>query len=249
MEGSHLVVICILKDSNFQLPTHALVDCGATGYAFIDEDFARHYNLPLYCLKTPRSLEFIDGRPIESGDVTHLTKLTMTVDKHTETLLLFVTKLGHHPIVLGIPWLRHHDVHISFSKNTLSFDSNYCLTNCATTAATTKGISIPIPEKQGHQICMINTVSFRRLTRKLAEYKIFSASLQEINAALKDTQPTNEELIKKHVSPEYHEFARLLSGAHASKLPPHRPYDHKIPIKEEFTPPFGPLYSLSKNEL
>ena len=28
MEVSHLVVTCILKDSNFQLPTHALVDCG-----------------------------------------------------------------------------------------------------------------------------------------------------------------------------------------------------------------------------
>ena len=73
--GSHLVVTCILKDSNFQLPTHALVDCDATGYAFIDEDFARHHNLSLYRLKTPRSLEVIDGRPIESGNVTHLTKL------------------------------------------------------------------------------------------------------------------------------------------------------------------------------
>ena len=175
MEGSYLVVTCILKDSNFQLPTHAQVDCGATGYAFIDRDFAHHHNLLLYCLKTPRSLEVIDTRTIESGNVTHMTKLTMTIDKHTETLPLFVTKLGHYPIVLGIPWLRHHDVHISFAKNTLSFDSDNCLRNCDPTAATTKGISIPIPEKQGQQICMINAVSFRRLTRKPAEHKIFSA--------------------------------------------------------------------------
>src|SRR5690606_7659833 len=27
------------------------------------------------------------------------------------------------------------------------------------------------------------------------------------------------------------------------------PYDHAIPLKEGFTPPFGPLYSLSHNEL
>ena len=96
---------------------------------------------------------------------------------------------------------------------------------------------------------MINAVSFRQPTRKPAEHKIFSASLREINAALKDTQPTNEELIKKHVPPEYHEFARLFSEAQASKLPPHRPYDHKITTKEGFTPSFGPLYLLSKNEL
>ena len=80
IEVSHLVVTYILKDRNFQLPTHALVDCGATGYAFIDEDFAHHNNLPLYHLKTPRSLEIIDGMTIESGDVSHMTKLTMTID-------------------------------------------------------------------------------------------------------------------------------------------------------------------------
>ena len=161
MEGSYLVVTCILKHSNFQLPTHALVYCRGTGYTFIDEHFAHHYNLPLYRLKTPRSLEVIDGMLIESGDVNHLTKLTMTIDKHMEMLPLFVTKLGHYPIVLGIPWLRHHDVHISFSINTLSFDSDYCLTNWAPTDSTTKEISIPIPEKQGQLICMINALSFR----------------------------------------------------------------------------------------
>ena len=35
----------------------------------------------------------------------------------------------------------------------------------------------------------------------------------------------------------------------AEILPPHRSYDHKIPLKEGFTPSFGPLYSLSKPEL
>ena len=114
MEDSHLVVTCILKDSNLQLRTHALVDCRATGYVFIDEDYLRHHNIPLYRLKTPRSLEVIDARPIECGDVTHLSKLTITIDKHTETLPLFVTNIGHYSIVLGILWLQHHDVHISF---------------------------------------------------------------------------------------------------------------------------------------
>ena len=119
---------------------------------------------------------------MESGDVTHLTKLTITIDKHSETLPLFVTKLGHYPIVLSIPGLRHHDVLISFAKNTLSFDSDNCLSNCAAIAATTKGISIPPPKKPDHKICMINAVLFRRLTRKRDEHKIFSASMREINS-------------------------------------------------------------------
>jgi hypothetical protein len=35
----------------------------------------------------------------------------------------------------------------------------------------------------------------------------------------------------------------------ANKLPPHCPYDHHIPLKDRFTLPFGPIYSLSRTEL
>jgi hypothetical protein len=51
------------------------------------------------------------------------------------------------------------------------------------------------------------------------------------------------------VPPEYHKFLPLFSEAEANKLPPHHPYDHHIPLKEGFTPPFGPIYSLSRTEL
>ena len=48
---------------------------------------------------------------------------------------------------------------------------------------------------------------------------------------------------------EYHEFLLLFSEAVAKALPPHWAYDQKIPLREGFTPRFGPLYSLSKTEL
>jgi len=40
-----------------------------------------------------------------------------------------------------------------------------------------------------------------------------------------------------------------LKKAVAEVLPLHRSCDHKIPLKEGFTPPLGPIYSLSKPEL
>jgi hypothetical protein len=48
---------------------------------------------------------------------------------------------------------------------------------------------------------------------------------------------------------EYHKFLPLFSEAEANKLPPHRPYDHCIPLKEHFTLPFRPIYPLSRTEL
>lgn len=47
----------------------------------------------------------------------------------------------------------------------------------------------------------------------------------------------------------YHQYADVFSKQNADKLPPHRPYDHHIPLKDGTTPPFGPIYSLSEVEL
>ena len=96
---------------------------------------------------------------------------------------------------------------------------------------------------------MIYALSVGRLTRKPADNKIFSTTIREINKVLDNNPPTNEELIKKHVPAEYHEFAKLFSELQAQKLPQHRRYNHKIRLKDKFTSPFGPLYSLLRNEL
>ena len=113
MDGRHLVISCILVVDNKKISTHMLIDSGATGLAFVDEDFARHHSLPLHRLEEPREIEVIDGRPIESGSVTHKARIRCNIQTHSEVLDMFVTKLGQYPIVFGIPWLKHNDVDIS----------------------------------------------------------------------------------------------------------------------------------------
>mgnify|MGYP003492337063 CR=1 FL=1 len=105
LEGKHLVVACTLSYSNASIRTYALIDSGATGFAFVDNDFARHHNLPLTPLEHPLQLEVIDGRPIMSAHITQLAVAKMLIHEHSETLPMFFTRLGHYPIVLGIPWL------------------------------------------------------------------------------------------------------------------------------------------------
>ena len=115
MDGGYIVVSVKLDDkSNKFFSSYVLVDCSATGYAFVDEEFAHDHDLLLYKLKTPRSLEVIDGRPIESGLITHLIRLRMSIDGHQKDIPMFVTKLGYYPVVLGLPWLRRYDVHVGF---------------------------------------------------------------------------------------------------------------------------------------
>ena len=63
---------------------------------------------------------------------------------------------------------------------------------------------------------------------------------------LKDLQ---EKPLEQLIPKEYHEFLPLFDKVVAEKLPPHRLYDHKITLQEGFVPPFGPIYSLSREEL
>jgi hypothetical protein len=72
-------------------------------------------------------------------------------------------------------------------------------------------------------------------------------SLYKINKALDEGKDKTK--ITDIVPPEYHKFLPLFYEAEANKLPPHCPYDHRIPLKEGFPPPFGPIYSLSRTEL
>jgi predicted aspartyl protease len=126
MDGKHLVVSCSLTTNDQTISTIALIDCGATGYSFVDRKFARHHNLPTHPLDHPRQLEVIDGRPIATGDVTHLATATLNIQGHNETLPMFVTKLGHYPLVLGIPWLKDHDPTIEFRTNRCHGASPLC---------------------------------------------------------------------------------------------------------------------------
>ena len=98
--------------------------------AFFNEDFARYHQLPLIPFQYPRSLEVIDGHPIFSGNITHLANTHLSNLEHHEILPMFVTKLGHYPIVLGILWLELHDVAIRFSSRTLILVSQYCNLHC-----------------------------------------------------------------------------------------------------------------------
>ena len=48
LEGNHLVISCTInKNSAKNIPTHALIDYGATGYAFVDDEFASYHSLPM----------------------------------------------------------------------------------------------------------------------------------------------------------------------------------------------------------
>jgi hypothetical protein len=265
MEGKHLVITCSLTVNNKEIPTHALINCGATGIAFMDQDFAYLYQIPLQELREKKQVEVIDGRPIDSGDITRIAKFGIQVQEHKEQLPMFITKLGHYPNVLGIPWLQLHDVAVLFASNTVTFGSKYCITHCHDTSVTVQGVTEEPPEQvhqdkeifepqirpsrpSGGHIVILNGASFFRTVKK-GKLTIFKASLYDINKVIEEND-LKEHPLEEIVPEPYHELLPLITKLLADRLPPHQPgIDHEVRLKNGESPTWGTLYSMSRAEL
>jgi hypothetical protein len=83
---------------------------------------------------------------------------------------------------------------------------------------------------------------------KKKKLTVYTLTIYEINIALgiKDLQ---DKPLQQLISKKYHEFLPHLDKVMDERLPPRRPYNHKITLQEGFTSPFTPIYCLLKEEL
>ena len=98
-------------------------------------------------------------------------------------------------------------------------------------------------------ISIIGAAAFNTLVQQASHVKnmeIFSISIRDIKKALVPKSTTDP---AKKLPTEYHNFLDVFFRADSDILPPHRLYDHKIPLMEEKILPWGPLYSMSQDEL
>ena len=100
------------------------------------------------------------------------------------------------------------------------------------------------------------TTYYRRLIKEggkeLLAYTIYTVSLENINKALK---PKVKRDPCKLLPPKYYKFLNVFNAQKGKALPPYRDgVDHKIQLKKDLesndkSPPWGPLYGISRDEL
>ena len=94
-----------------------LFDTGASGYVFIDHEFAQTYSLPMIPLRQPRILEGFDGKPTAAGPIQSYIEANFRVpDRPFESINFFVTSLPQVPIILGLPWIQKYNTNISLTR-------------------------------------------------------------------------------------------------------------------------------------
>jgi len=123
----------------------------------------------------------------------------------------------------------------------------------------------PLTQKpQPLSIAQIGAAPFISLARKKGN-QLFTLSLRDLDLALNPTRDLSlckvtagelrkKEDLKKNLDPktivptEYHDRISAFSRANSELLPPHRPSDHRIKLKEGATAPSGPLYPMSRDQ-
>ena len=262
-----MILPVTLERGELRLPTYALTDSGAEGKAFIDESWARSQNLPLIALRRPFALNVFDGTETSSGAVAYFVQSGMRIHDHFEPKIrLYVTKLAHYPVVLGLPWLKKHDPVVGWSANTMLFNSEYCRKNCNVPLKPTKIRALhDVPRKsrpeylparpEGLKDRDIAPVSLQACSMYARRgCSLFTATVENLENILNDRNglgglPNPADQPENLLPPEFRDFSDVFSPKEANKLPPHRPYDHDIKLIDGKVPPFGPLYSMSRTEL
>ena len=125
-----LVTPCTLFNNTKRNTVKALVDTGATGYAFIDEITAHiiceNLGINPIPLLRPKPIKGFDGH-LAKQPITHAIYPGLTVQDHSKlTTPMLITPLGQHPIILGKPWLNRHGVVLDMKLDSLIFVPGRC---------------------------------------------------------------------------------------------------------------------------
>src|SRR6266446_9395991 len=114
-------------DTLEEVNSEAMVDSGATG-DFINEEFVERAKLPTRRLSAPVLVYNIDGSLNEAGSIDRVVDVLMTYERHSECILLAVTKLGKQSLILGMTWLSKHNPKINFIMKKV--DMTRCSPRC-----------------------------------------------------------------------------------------------------------------------
>src|SRR5882672_10551191 len=168
-------------------------------------------------------------------------------------------------IVLGYRWLTRYNPSIDWVLGSIFFQQLLQHESEISPSVETLLSSAPLPRiwdsvpelsksvplvnpRKPPKVTLINAAAYSH-TSKLEDSKCFQLwiSFPEVTGHSMTTseQPVNMSSVPK----DYNDFADVFSKSKAGKLADHRLYDLKITLDEGTGLPFGPIYSLSQEEL
>lgn len=222
----------------------ALVDNGCLCSGIINDALVSKLKLPRFSI-SPRSLQTAEDSAPRKPTVNSITYIKLDLDGHlTPKLWLYIIPHSTHTMILGKRWLEDQDAIIHSREQRLELRKS--------------GGSIYSVNLWRHKLRNIarpRIASIEEISAMVKSVPVCKASIEDINKALRPKSLLTVEEVRDRLPQQIRDYAHLFADADGEKqLPPSRgSLDHAINLCHEngkpLTPPWGPLYGMSREEL
>lgn len=234
--------------------TRALFDNGCHSYMAISEHLQRKLRLPTLSI-SPRSLEQVAG--IDYNAINQVAYFDIDIDGHKQRhVWAYIIPRMKQDVILGLPWARSQRVSIQHSDDGDTFH----IGNSGIFVTLRKESTWDADNVAKQISASVMAAILHRSRKSQRTVDVFSISLQDIEKALEKLNTKKPPTDPKAKLPQYYHdkldtkiFSPGVVGE--NHLPPHRPgVDHAIELERdeqgrEKEVPWGPLYSMTKEEL
>jgi hypothetical protein len=259
-----ITVTLSLIVSNRVITATALIDCGATS-SFIDSAYTRLHSIPVRAKHSPIAVRVVDGRTLPPITNETFPVSTALDSSFRDEMIFNITSSPNHNIILGMPWLTHHNPVIDWTNRTvqprlslqlaveqpttvipLASDPSQQRAECLSELTPGPSPPAPIPafspiNSETPLIAMIDAQS-------LADEVTADDQCFLIDGHWSNTEDPTTERPPPTLPDQYLEFADVFDKHKSDSLPEHRKFDCTIDLREGTEPPFARLYGLSQRE-
>ena len=228
--------------------TSALVDSGET-ICCIDLHFVRRMKWPLQRLRKPIKARNADGTSNKGGMIRYQINLNLRIEDRNSLQCFYVMDLGNkNTVILGHPWLTKTNPLIDWTAGTVwmrgtpvprhddprILEQRYLLRYLHAMEKDNSELAIRIHAQQK------NAATLRRVLGEDHPH------IQKLTLSTALAQAA--ERVEQKLPSQYAKYAKVFDELREGELPPRRPFDHGIELKETFIPKVAKSYPMNPKE-
>ena len=108
---NHIMIKVNIHGQNKEVSINVMIESGATK-DFIDKTISVKHQIATILAAISREIYLADGNLSAMGLISHIAKVLIKIGGYREIATLQVVNLHNHGTILGIPWLKAHNLKI-----------------------------------------------------------------------------------------------------------------------------------------
>ena len=231
-------------DTQEGITVEVLLNSGATGLV-MSLEFMKKQEFKLKKLERPMNIRNIDGSLNKEGLIEHTVEVNIYYQGHRERTEIDVIRGQKWTVILGMPWLAHHNPEIDWETREVKI-MRYPEECGKQWRPVQRKLGWEKQKKEARKKREKKDKKRKQKKRKTMEVK---KVVEEWEIWDKEEEVArSEEEAKKMVPEKFHLWIKVFRKKQSERMPTRKVWDHAIDVKKEFVPRKEKVYPLSREE-